>query len=883
MATPLPNLDPKTCPSCRLAPCRALAQAFTNSVVLVGPNEVSKNCPLKVSVSSLPRYSGDLRRFTLTQVLSKVGHQPSFSTSGFRPDTPPGVAILALLRQGKIALVAAPYGSPARKQLDAWKGATLASSRKAMEEKAAEEAAEVEKEKPKPALVNPSWVRLEKPKSPEGKEDTLTCAAPSDSVWCKVETQGMMPGDSILFTVFLKGEKGAADMKLTSIAGRVGENRKDDSAVSKWMVESVIHGNPVTMEKDRFLFIAKCSAHNLELKGQELTVVPLEVDGIEVPDVLFAHNSALPLLCAPDERDEDGFSSLNHYAQALVYGAENPDLAILIYGHTDTSGGEAYNLELSRLRAEAVKALLDGDENAFTKVAKQKSGDETLSAYMDSFHKALRWDTAATQSEGQPDGQGSDENPAGASGPISRTVIRNFQAAYNADFEGNLHVDGAMGTETWGAIFKVLRQQIGMLVEAKGGDPKQAKPRFVSEGGGIEACGEEYPIEAKEKDGFRSQKNRRVEIAFIPEAKPKPQVRKHVHVKPLPPKIEKVDRPPASVTSIDFWCGHEHEKRKAKNGEVLEVVAATVGGDAITLRAQGEGAKDLVWEAPGLFDGKKTGAEIKFTVHGFRSNPVTWWFPDVLPQKYQLNVTAPGGKTLSCSIWNYPNDERTVEIDAWKAGKIIHDAVKKIAWVLKEEDEKHFEFLQGKVRGKTGFKEDAEFDEFPTKVLFGYSIEAAFSPLIKCSLKVKYPTPISAIPQMIKKYTADIDAYLELGGAISCTFSFLKESNKGKKFKGKGGGAIEIAIGLEANVGASKILKVDGKGVSGFEVEVTHKEEDGKKSISEKLILEIEPMWSGLTASILFDLWDGTVSYSRKVTLLDPHKFEKIEWELIGD
>ncbi len=41
-----------------------------------------------------------------------------------------------------------------------------------------------------------------------------------------------------------------------------------------------------------------------------------------------------------------------------VFLRENPDREVLVEGHTDSTGGEAYNLDLSRRRADAVRAAL---------------------------------------------------------------------------------------------------------------------------------------------------------------------------------------------------------------------------------------------------------------------------------------------------------------------------------------------------------------------------------------------------------------------------------------------------------------------------------------------------------------------------------------------
>jgi hypothetical protein len=97
------------------------------------------------------------------------------------------------------------------RQLDGWKSAKLAGARKAQEIKETEEAAELGKEQPKPAFVNASWVWLADPKKPECEEKEITEGVLFDSVWCKVDTQGLMPGDSVTISIFVKGVAGEGE------------------------------------------------------------------------------------------------------------------------------------------------------------------------------------------------------------------------------------------------------------------------------------------------------------------------------------------------------------------------------------------------------------------------------------------------------------------------------------------------------------------------------------------------------------------------------------------------------------------------------------------------------------------------------------------------
>lgn len=70
---------------------------------------------------------------------------------------------------------------------------------------------------------------------------------------------------------------------------------------------------------------------------------PIKMDG----DVLYAYDSY--------QIDPGAIASLQKLGTIIQ---RNPQLAFSIEGHSDSSGSESYNLQLSRLRAEAVKAWL---------------------------------------------------------------------------------------------------------------------------------------------------------------------------------------------------------------------------------------------------------------------------------------------------------------------------------------------------------------------------------------------------------------------------------------------------------------------------------------------------------------------------------------------
>jgi OOP family OmpA-OmpF porin len=67
----------------------------------------------------------------------------------------------------------------------------------------------------------------------------------------------------------------------------------------------------------------------------------------EIYDIYFSFNS--------DQIREESEPSLKEIAEALMH---HPEWKLAVNGHTDTIGGDAYNLTLSKKRAEAVKGAL---------------------------------------------------------------------------------------------------------------------------------------------------------------------------------------------------------------------------------------------------------------------------------------------------------------------------------------------------------------------------------------------------------------------------------------------------------------------------------------------------------------------------------------------
>ena len=104
---------------------------------------------------------------------------------------------------------------------------------------------------------------------------------------------------------------------------------------------------------------------------------------LEMEDVLFRHDSALFMPDPVEDTsggaaDQERISGLAVLKTAFLRLQEFPSQSLLVAGHTDTSGGPAYNFTLSDLRAKAVVSMLEGDRSAWVSIAVAKHKTEDV-------------------------------------------------------------------------------------------------------------------------------------------------------------------------------------------------------------------------------------------------------------------------------------------------------------------------------------------------------------------------------------------------------------------------------------------------------------------------------------------------------------------------
>jgi hypothetical protein len=184
---------------------------------------------------------------------------------------------------------------------------------------------------------------------------------------------------------------------------------------------------------------------------------------------------------------------------------------LIVTGHADTSGDPVHNVKLSELRAQCVVALLiGGDEGkkSFTRIAQAQHKVED-------YQRILEFVAATEGFDCDP--QGVD----GVHGTHTTTAIKNFQQAFNdAEIGARITVNGRITEETWGAFFEMYQRDLRRTLDEDPDDPNaldelRSHLVFFDDGKRGVGCGENFPIENRGVDGFRSPENRRCELCFL--------------------------------------------------------------------------------------------------------------------------------------------------------------------------------------------------------------------------------------------------------------------------------------------------------------------------------------------------------------------------------
>lgn len=235
---------------------------------------------------------------------------------------------------------------------------------------------------------------------------------------------------------------------------------------------------------------------------------------LEIDDIHFHLDSAVLLPDNPpeDERTappaagppEPRVTSIAVLAHCLRTADANPTWRLLMTGHADTSGQDAYNVTLSEQRADASKAVLMGDRALFTRTCLLHSRTEDTQRILTWLARDWAWPC---------DPGGIDNRP----GPLTNDAVRAFKRTYNADFSGSLPDNAVVDSATWGAFFDCYQRELREILNTDdaGLAALRGRVQFFDSAHDAVGCGENWPLESPARANFRSVADRRIELVFF--------------------------------------------------------------------------------------------------------------------------------------------------------------------------------------------------------------------------------------------------------------------------------------------------------------------------------------------------------------------------------
>lgn len=215
---------------------------------------------------------------------------------------------------------------------------------------------------------------------------------------------------------------------------------------------------------------------------------------------------AADLVIIPFDPD-DGASSnalarengLHVILAALKFLEKNPAHQLVIAGHTDRAGDDAFNVRLSAARGRSVLAVLEGKRSDFVAACALFHVPEDDAVVLRFAARSAGFQTEPVDSS-----------------RAAPEEIREFQREFNDKFKASIRVSGVVGDETRGAYFDLYEAD---LAKSAGGKDALAKLRtqirFIDAAHKVLGFGEKFPRENPGQDGLRSQLNRRVEFLFF--------------------------------------------------------------------------------------------------------------------------------------------------------------------------------------------------------------------------------------------------------------------------------------------------------------------------------------------------------------------------------
>jgi hypothetical protein len=323
----------------------------------------------------------------------------------------------------------------------------------------------------------------------------------------------------------------------------------------------------------------------------EFKLEPVEVLMMEMEDVLFHLDSAVMMperpkgksssdgteddATDPDDvkiqEDQDKVSGLQAIALALKQFEFDSQKRLLIAGHADTSGGAKMNFELSALRAENVRCLLEGYSYGWVDVSEKRHRIEDYQQILMYMKDSRSWtdcDPVKIDDKWSDDVDKATrafikrynewaESPEGPGPDISNPISEATADKIKKDPKHK------WPAEMWFAVFNIYDSDIAAALQVDRwhlNHDYRSGLIFCNDNKKYLACGESYPIDDAEKDNYRSQVNRRVELFFFDKA--------NVPKIDCPARVDTIHKAP----ECPMWHKY-HFKRTYVDGDDLTSVA----------------------------------------------------------------------------------------------------------------------------------------------------------------------------------------------------------------------------------------------------------------------------------------------------------------------
>lgn len=188
-------------------------------------------------------------------------------------------------------------------------------------------------------------------------------------------------------------------------------------------------------------------------------------------------------------------------AAAIWRLEQHPEERLAVTGHASPDGSTGANETLSRARANAVKALLVGNRDAFLDAV----GEDIASP---DDHVVLRFAQERF-------GWGCDPGPNEPCAP-PEGAVRAYQDAYNHTFDASIAVDGIVGPQTRATYWELYETQLCLYV---GGQERLAALRgaivWHPDHENVLATSDLFPLEDVPGAGDPQRLSRRVELLFL--------------------------------------------------------------------------------------------------------------------------------------------------------------------------------------------------------------------------------------------------------------------------------------------------------------------------------------------------------------------------------